>query len=147
MLDPKVVQRYGWAAVAIGGALPILFLPRLIYGAQPPRGDAAFGVINAASVMVALAWAIAFGVTGFRKDDEFFQTRSRSAWYWGSLGGVVAAVVGFALLSGSGLQGVAPGLSAGHETVRAFGLGMAAMLAAQMIGFVGVAAWWRVSRR
>ena len=147
-MDRRTLQSCLFALVGVGGALPIVFLPKLIFGLGPhPGNDPAFVLTSTACLLLALAWAGYFSIRSFRRADEFIQSRTKFAWYWGSMIGVFAMAPLFAFATFGGLHLVAPGVEVGGRTMVAFGSGMSATLIAQMLGFAGVSLWWRVSRQ
>jgi hypothetical protein len=143
MVDRRSLQSWTYAAVAVAGSVPILFLPNLMYRPTPPAGDAGYTAVKVACMAVGLAWAAWFAIAAFRRAEEFVQERSKFAWYWGSLMGLVIAVPVFGLIA----MGGAPWIASGHDATRAFKIGLALPLAAQMMGAVVMSAWWRATRR
>lgn len=142
MLDRRVIQTYAFAAVGVIGAIPIMFLPRMIFS-NPAAADGAYVVATVASLAIALAWAFWFAPAAFRRADEFVQERSKFAWCWGSLPGAAFAACLYAVMGVGG----APGLLDDVTPVRAFGLGMACLLGIQLFVAFVMSAWWRATKR
>ncbi|HXA38748.1 MAG TPA: hypothetical protein VNW53_07105 [Phenylobacterium sp.] len=147
MLDRRTLQSWAFVAVAVGGAIPILFLPNLLASGPHAPGDAETVLSNTACTVLALAWACVFAVLGFRRADEFVQQRSKFAWYWGSLIGIVVAAPLFVFVGLGGLRLLDPAASVGRDLARAFMLGVTLPLAAQVLGFAGVTLWWKATKR
>ena len=148
MVDRRTLQGCAFALVAVAGAIPILFLPKLLFGLGPhPGNDPPFVLVSTACVLVGLAWAGYFSIRSFRRADEFVQSRTKFAWYWGSMIGVMAMPPLLAFAVFGGLHWIAPGLDLSRKVVTTFGFGMTATLVAQMIGFAGVSFWWRVTKQ
>ncbi len=149
MLDRRTLQSCALNLVGIGGALPILFLPKLIFGPGPhPANDPAFVLTSTACMVAGVGWSFAFAVAGFRRADEFVQARSRFAWYWGSMIGVAAMAPVFAFALFGGLQWFLPGLGAITRGMwKTYALGLLTPLIAQMIGFAAVSAYWRATKQ
>jgi hypothetical protein len=147
MMDRRNLKSWIFAFVAVAGALPILFLPNLLLAGPQPLGDQPVVFVKTVCTVAAIAWAAVFAVIGFRRAEEFSQERSKFAWYWGSMVGLVA---GTPLLVFVGLGGLhwpsRPG-SADTQLGHAFALGAGLVLFAQVLGFAVVSIWWRATRR
>ena len=143
MFERRTLQSWAYRAVAVVGALPILFLPRIIFHGTPPGGGAVATAVTIASLAAGLAWASWFAIASFRRADEFVRERSKFAWYWGSLIGIVVAVLIFGLIALGGL----PWVVSGRDAIHGFKLGMLLPIAAQLLGFFAMSAWWRATKR
>ncbi len=143
MVDRRTLRTWTYAAIALVGAIPIMFLPEIIFRPTPPAGDAGFTAVTVACMAAALAWASWFAIASFRQSEEFVQERSKFAWCWGSVTGIVIAVPIFALIGAGGL----PWIASGREATHAFTLGAGLMLAAQLAGYFAMSAWWRATKR
>ncbi|HEY3948560.1 hypothetical protein [Phenylobacterium sp.] len=142
MIDRRSIQTYAFGAVGVIGAIAIMFAPRMVFS-HPAAADGAYVAATLACVAVAFAWALWFSVAAFRRAEEFAQERTKFAWYWGSMAGVVVAVLIYGLIA----SGAAPGLLEGVTPIRAFGFGMASLLVAQLAGRLVLSAWWRATKR
>jgi hypothetical protein len=142
MFERRTVQSLAYAAVGLVGAMPILFLPQMIFHGAPPHGDSGFVAVTVACMVAGLAWAAWFAIASFRRAEEFVQERSKFAWYWGSLIGLIIAVPVFALIAMGGL----PWIAGGADATRAFKLGMVLPIAAQVAGFIVMSVWWRATK-
>src|ERR1700761_5198072 len=98
MLERRSLQSLVLNGVAVAGGLAIMLVPDLlVLGHAPGEGPTTTAKIIA--VIASLTWTSTFSVSGFRRAEEFVQERSKFAWYWGSLMGLVIAVPLLALLS------------------------------------------------
>jgi hypothetical protein len=148
MLNRRTLQSCAFALVGVGGALPIVFLPKLIFGMGPhPGNDPAFVLVSTGCMTLGVGWACAFSVLSIRRADEFVQSRSRYAWYWGSMIGIAAMAPLFAFSMFGGLSWVLPDLVVSRGTWLAYAAGLLTPLVAQMVGFAGVMAWWRANKQ
>ena len=143
MLDRRAIQSGALAVVGVVGAVPILFLPQMIFHGGSPAVDDGFLALSVACVAAGLAWASWFAIASFRWAEEFVQERSKFAWYWGSLIGLLIAVPVFVLIAMGGL----PWIAAGREATQAFKLGMVLPIGAQLAGFIVMSIWWRATKR
>jgi hypothetical protein len=142
MLNRRAIQSGALATVGLVGAMPILFLPEMIFHGAPSRGDSGFVAVTVACMVAGLAWAAWFAIASFRRAEEFVQERSKFAWYWGSLIGLLVAVPVFALIAMGGL----PWIASGSDATRAFKLGMVLPIASQVAGFIVMSVWWRATK-
>jgi len=147
MLERKTLQRWSYAAVGVGGALALLYLPQLLLSEPRAGGDPAFALARAVSVVLATAWAVYFSLVGFRKADEYNRERSKFAWYWGSFIGIVACGPIVAVIHLHWIPGVVPLSPTDHDQFRIFKAGVALPILAQMLGFVVVNLWWKATKR
>jgi hypothetical protein len=139
MIDRRSLKSLSYACAGVSGGIALLYIPRLL----PQIDGQGASLAEVGSVVLALAWTLYFALAGFRSAEEFARERSKFAWYWGSLIGIVTAVPVMALVALGGL----PWLIAGRSEAHALGLGMMVMLGAQLIGFVVMSAWWRATKR
>jgi hypothetical protein len=146
MVDRKSLQRWSYALVGIGGGIAFVCLPQLLFPAARPIGDPAFAAARLASVVLGIAWAGYFALQGFRRADEYNRERSKFAWYWGSLIGIVPCVPIVALAHLIGLSPVVAAASSDHGQFRAFAAGVTLPILAQLLGFGLVSLWWRIRR-
>ncbi|HEX2815257.1 MAG TPA: hypothetical protein VHN39_02615 [Phenylobacterium sp.] len=142
MLDRRSIQTYAFAAAGLIGAIPIMFLPRMMFS-NPAAADGAYWAATVACVAAAMAWALWFAIAAFRRAEEFAKERSKFAWYWGGLPGVAVAALLYTLIAGGGV----PGLLDHVAPLRAFGLGMASLLVVQFFGAIVMSVWWQVTKR
>jgi hypothetical protein len=142
MMDRRAIQSGALAAVGVVGAMPILFLPQIIFHGAPSPGDSSFIAVTVACMVAGLVWAAWFAIASFRRAEEFVQERSKFAWYWGSLIGLLIAVPVFALIAMGGL----PWIANGSDATRAFKLGMVLPIATQVAGFIVMSVWWRATK-
>ncbi len=135
MPSRREIQRIALLAVGVGGAVPIMFIPQMIFGSPGPVGSSSFAVTTTVCIALALAWAAWFNIASFRRSDEFIQERSKFAWYWGSLIGLATVIPIFAFVSLGGLHGLSPRFDVSRSLRQAFGYGMMLPIMAQVIGF------------
>ena len=149
MVDRRTLQSCVFALVGVAGAIPILFLPKLLFGLGPhPDNDPPFVLVSTACMTAGVAWGLYFSIKGFRRGDEFIQARSKFAWYWGSMIGICAMAPIFCFSMFGGLQWFIPSLShMGREAWLTYAFGLMTPLIAQMLGFGAVTLWWRVTRQ
>jgi hypothetical protein len=149
MVDRRTLQSCAYALVGVGGALPIVFVPKLIFGLGPhPGNDPAFVWVSTACMTAGVAWGCYFAFKSFRRSDEFVQARAKFAWYWGSMIGIaaMAPIFGFAMFGG--LQWFMPSVAAmGRDGWLTYAFGLLTPLIAQMMGFGAVSLWWRVTKQ
>jgi hypothetical protein len=148
MFDRRTLQSCAFALVGIGGALPILFLPKLIFGWGPhPGNDPAFVLTSTACMVLGVAWGGYFAIRSFRRADEFVQARSKFAWYWGSLIGLIMMAPLFAFAMFGGLSWILPDLAVNRAMWLVYAAGLMTPLICQLIGFVAVTLWWRANKQ
>ena len=96
---------------------------------------------------IAMAWNVVFAWLAFRAQDEFVQTASKFAWYWGGLMGLAVTLPIFAFIAWGGLHWLAPSIPVGTGLMRAMLLGYMLPVGGQLIGFLVVRAWWSATKR
>ena len=147
MFQSRTLQSCALSLVAIGGGIALAFAPKLVFPGPHPGADPAFVLTSTGCMALAVGWSAWFSIASFRRADEFVQTRSQFAWYWGSMSGLItmAPLFGFAMLGG--LTWIAPDLVISRGQWLTFAAGMLTPLTAQMIGFAAVSAWWRANKQ
>ena len=148
MLDRRTLQSCALALVGVGGALPILFLPKFIFGFGPhPANDPPFVITSTVCMVLGVGWGGWFSIASFRRADEFLQARSKFAWYWGSMVGIAAMTPLFAFAIFGGLSWIFPSLPISRGAWLTYALGMITPLIAQMVGFAAVSVWWKAAKQ
>jgi hypothetical protein len=149
MADRRSIRLWTYAATGLAGGIALLCLPLLVFGRPVTRvfPDPTRIAQMVVVVTLALAWGIAFAILAYRNADEFTQEGSRIAWYWGGVMGIAASAPVYAFIIMGGLHWLWPASPVGKELARAFAFGYALPLGMQLVGFVIVSAWWRLSKR
>jgi len=142
----RSLSRWGYIGVGAAGAVVIVLVPMSIFG-LPVYGDPVRLVVMSLAAALATAWNVVFLALAFRAQDEFGQTASKFAWYWGGSIGLAASLPIFAFAAWGGLHWLAPNVPAGTDILRALMAGYLLPVVAQAIGFLVARAYWRASRQ
>jgi NADH:ubiquinone oxidoreductase subunit 6 (subunit J) len=155
MFERRDLKFWSYMAIGIVGELALVFgilaLFRSIHG---PMGWEMHMAATTLAVTPAVIWVFVFGVKANRHRDEFQQHRSRVAWYWGGVAGLIVAVPIYALIiSGAGYWLFWPAKPIGDTAHiaaalgRAFTIGFYLPVTLQFAGFLIVRLWWRLAKR
>ena len=145
----RAVAKWGFIVAGAVGAIAVMITPLSLFGAPhwPIYRDPTRLALLSAAAAVAMTWNLAFNWLAFRQDDEFSQTASKFAWYWGGAVGLSASMPFCAFIAWGGLHWIAPSIAVGPDLLRAFVLGYCLPVVAQGVGFFVALAWWRASKR
>jgi putative transcriptional regulator len=108
MPDQRALSRYGYMAAAVFGAWAIILAPRFFAPHLRGPPSPTWIVILSAATALAIAWALVFATLAFRRMDEFQQTASKFAWYWGGSIGLAASLPLFVFVYLGGLHWLDP---------------------------------------
>jgi hypothetical protein len=131
-------------------AIAILLLPGLFFGFQHrgPIVVPARIVATTIAVASAMVWNLAFAVRAFRRTDEYFQTGSKFAWYWGGSLGLAATAPVYAFIGLGGLHWLFPdSFHLGADLFRAFVIGYTLPVVGMATGSMIAYGVWRTARR
>jgi hypothetical protein len=133
----------GWVGGWILILGPLMALRRHLIGPSAPAS-----MLMAGAAIVGIAWAFACAWLMFRRLDEFQQTASKFAWYWGGVMGLAVSLPIYMFVILGGLHLAWPvayrwGLAPAH----AFALGYGLPVVLQLLGFFAARVWWRLSKQ
>jgi len=145
MIDRHDLRVWGYAGIALAGTLPLWVAPMLFIRQVPDGGPR---ILTATGCCIAaVVWGFAFATLGFRRADEYTRERSKIAWYWGGLLGIAATAPVYVFIAMGGLHWLDPARPIGPAYFRAFVTGYSLPILAQLLGFFGVYAWWKATKR
>jgi hypothetical protein len=149
MWNRRDIRAWSYLATAIVGGVMIAIGPGFLVGRPVVHGriEPDRLVIWTLAFAVAMAWTIVFSTLNFRSSDEFQQQTSRVAWYWGSAIGLAVSLPIYGFISFGGLHWLWPAIPSSGALARAFMTGYGLPVLAQLLGFVVVRTWWRMSKR
>lgn len=149
MRDPQLRKSRRNGLIGIAGGLSLMVLPILLVGRPTPEAPPTLTQVGVITLGVAagVAWGAFFGVRGFRAQDEFFQQRTRTAWLWGGMAGLLISVPIYIFVALGGLHLIWPQIAADRALRGAFVLGYGLPAMAQILGALAVAMTLRVLRR
>ena len=149
MVARRTMVSWGYIAVGAVGAVAVMVVPLALFGPAhgPIYRDPARLVVMSLMAAIAMAWNVVFAWLAFRAQDEFVQTASKFAWYWGGLMGLAVTLPIFAFIAWGGLHWLAPSVPVGIDLLRAMLLGYMLPVGGQFIGFLIVRAWWSATKR
>ena len=142
----RSLSRWGFIGVGAVGAMAIVLVPMSIIGV-PVYGNPVRLVVMSLAAALAMAWNVAFQARAFRTLDEFAQTASKFAWYWGGSIGLAASLPIFAFVAWGGLHWLAPSIPVGTNLLRALMVGYLLPVFAQLAGFLIAWVYWQASKR
>ena len=146
--ERRTLMRWVYGALGIVGAAAIAVAPRLFAPGRHVAPDPVWIVTVTIAATLAMAWAIAFAVLAFRRLDEFQQTASKFAWYWGGSIGIAISLPIYVFVLLGGLHWLDPArFHLGADLAVAFRLGYGLAVASIGIGFLAALAFWRLTRR
>lgn len=149
----RQVQIYGYAAIAVVGAVALMWWP-LLLGRPPVHPANAPVIINGprllaitATSALGIAWVVFFGLRIWRKQDEFVQQGGKFAWYWGGTIGLLSTVPIYIFIGRGGLHWLWPQIPASRELSRAFVMGYGLALFGLGVGVMTARVFWRLRNR
>ncbi len=115
MVASRTLRSWGFIAVGAVGAVAVMFVPLSLFGPPhlPIYRDPTRLVVMSIMAAIAMAWNLVFAWLAFRAQDEFVQTASKFAWYWGGLIGLAVSMPIFAFIAWGGLHWLGPSVPVG----------------------------------
>jgi hypothetical protein len=135
-------------AAAVIGAWAIILAPRFFAPHLRGPPSPTWIMILSAATALAIAWALVFATLAFRRMDEFQQTASKFAWYWGGSIGLAASLPLFVFVYLGGLHWLDPArFHLGPDLALAFRLGYGLAVVSVGLGALIALAVWRIAKR
>ncbi|MEI9990870.1 MAG: hypothetical protein WDM86_12595 [Rhizomicrobium sp.] len=134
-------MRYSWKGYwgAASAAIGILLLGLFVIAHAMPPG---VSWSKAAAFAILTMGCASLGFVAYRYADEVMLQTHKTAWFWGSLGAVVAMVPAMIVLSWHLVPFPLLPARLDHPQIY-FVLGMECLLVAQLMGFLAVGAYRR----
>ena len=152
-MQKRQLQIYGYAAIAVVGALALMWWP-LLLGRPPVHPANTQVIINGprllaitATSALGMAWVLFFGLRIWRRQDEFVQQGGKFAWYWGGTIGLLSTLPIYMFISQGGLHWLWPQVPASRELGRAFVYGYGLSYLGVALGVTSAAVVWRLRNR